>query len=104
MKFVMNKIMSIDKDAEKYRKGIEEMLKQKQNELENIIKDMWALFQEESTDIKNDMTNEKIIQAKYMVEDIIKEKEERLNEINTKYQSNKSVIVEAIFNRIIKSF
>ena len=40
LEFVMNKIMSIDKDAESYRKGIDELLKEKQDELEKTIVDM----------------------------------------------------------------
>ena len=61
----MNKIMSIDKDAESYRRGIDELLKEKQDELENIIKDMKVSFQEESKNIKNDISNEKIVEAEY---------------------------------------
>lgn len=98
----MNKIISIDKDAEKYRKGIDELLKEKQSELENTIKDMKVSFQEESKNIKSDVNNEKIIEAESIARDIRKEKEEGLNNINTKYQSNKLEIVDEVFNRIIK--
>ncbi len=99
----MNKIMNIDKDAESYRSGIDELLKEKQDELENIIKDMKICFQEEAKNIKNDISSEKIIEADYKASNIRKEKEEQLDNINTKYQSNKSEIVDEIFNIIIKS-
>ena len=98
----MNKIMSIDKDAQNYRKSIDELLKGKQNELEIIIKDMWVTFGEESKNIKNDISNKKMIDAESMAKNIIKEKEEGLNNINTKYQSNKAGMVEEVYNRIIK--
>jgi len=101
MEFVMSKIMNIDKDAESYRGGIDELLKEKQDELENIIKDMKAHFQEESKNIKNAISNEKIVEAEYRVRNIKKEKEEQLNNINTKYQSNKLEIVDEVFRRII---
>lgn len=99
----MNKIMSIDNDAESYRKGIDELLKEKQGELEKIIMDMKISFQEESKYIKSNISNEKIIDAENRAENIIKEKEEILNSINTKYQMNKLQIVDEVFNGIIKS-
>ena len=97
----MNKIMSIDKDAESYRKSIDELLEKKQNELDNKIKDMLALFKEESQNIKNDIGKEKISEAEFRAENIRKEKQEELNNINAKYQSNKFKIIESVFNGII---
>lgn len=99
----MNKIMSIDKDAESYRKSIDELLKEKQDELENIIKNMNTSFQEECKNIKNDISNERIVEAEFRAREIRKEKEEQLNNINIKYQSNKLEIVEVVFNTILKS-
>lgn len=99
----MNKIMSIDKDAENYRKGTYELLKEKQDEFETTIKDMRAGFQEESKNIKNVIGNIKLIEAENKAENIRKEKEEGLNNINTKYQSNKLELIDEVFNRIIKS-
>jgi len=94
--------MSIDKDAENYRKNIDELLSEKQDELENTIKDLMASFEEECKYIKSDIINEKIMEAENIAKSIKKEKEEVLNSINTKYQSNKLAIVEEIFNRVIK--
>ncbi|MGV8982752.1 hypothetical protein [Clostridium sp.] len=103
MEFVMNKIMSIDKDAESYRKGIDELLKQKQDELEKTIVDMKSSWEEESVKIKSTISNEKIIEAEEKAKNIRAEKEEGLNKINTKYLSNKLTIVEGVFNGIIES-
>ena len=103
LEFVINKIMSIDKDAQSYRSSIVELLQQKQDELENEINDMNTSFQEESKKIKSSISSEKILEAEHRAMSIRKEKEEQLNNINTKYQSNKLVIVEEVFNRIIKS-
>ncbi|MBU3090693.1 hypothetical protein K2F40_00005 [Clostridium sp. CM028] len=101
MEFITNKIMSIDKDAESYRKGIDEMLKEKQDEFENIIKDMKVSFQEESKNIKNTISNEKMMEAEFKAEIIRKEKEKVLKNINKKYQNNKLKIVDEVFNAII---
>lgn len=99
----MNKIMGIDKDAESYRKSIDDMLKEKEIELEKIILDMKASFQEESKNIKSTISDEIIKEAENKAKNIIKEKEEELNIINTKYERNKLKIVDEIFNGIIKS-
>ena len=103
LEFIMNKIMSIDKDAESYRKGIDELLKEKQDELEKMIVDMKVSFQEESKKIKSDTSNERIIEAENTAKTIIEEKQEELNTINTKYEKNKLQIVDDVFNGIIKS-
>jgi len=100
---VMNKIMSIDKDAESYRKGIDELLKEKEIELEKNILDMKVSFQEETKNIKNTISNEIIKEAENRAKNIIKEKEEELTIINTKYERNKLKIIDEIFNTIIKS-
>ena len=99
----MNKIMSIDKDAESYRKGIDDLLKEKQDELEKTIVDMKDSFQEECKNIKSAISSEKIIEAENRAKSIRNEKEEGLNNINTKYQFNKTQIVEEVFNGIITS-
>jgi len=98
----MNEIMRIDKDAQRYRKGIEELLKEKQIELDNKLKDMWGLFEEESKNIKNGMSNQKIIESENKAENIKKEKEEGLSNINNIYQRNKLEVIEIVFNKIIK--
>jgi len=94
--------MSIDKDAQNYRKNIDELLSQKQNELEIAINDLTNRFNEECKNIKSVIGNEKIMEAESLAKNIKEEKEEELNKINTKYQANKSVIVDEIFNRVIK--
>ena len=99
----MNKIMSIDKDAQGYRKAIEELIKEKEEELEKLIKDINIKFQEEAKNIKRDISNEKIKEAEGKALIIRMEKEEQFNYINTKYQSNKLEIVNEVFDKIIKS-
>jgi len=101
LEIVINKIMNIEKDAQRYRNSIEQLLKEKQNELENTVLDMKISFQEESKNIKNDITHEKLIEAEQKAYSIKKEKEEKLKNINVIYQSNKSKIVDEVFNKII---
>jgi hypothetical protein len=95
--------MNIDKDAENYRKGIDELLKEKENELEKTISDMKTKFQEESKIIKSSIINEKLSEAEFRAKNIIKEKEEEINMINVEYEKHNLQIVEDVFNGIIKS-
>jgi hypothetical protein len=99
----MNKIVSIDKDAQGYRKAIEELIKEKEEELEKLVKDINVRFEEESKKMKRDINNEKIKEAEDKALIIRKEKEEQLSNINAKYQSNKLEIVNEVFGKIIKS-
>jgi hypothetical protein len=101
LEFVMNKIMGIDKDAENYRKGTNELLKEKQDGIETTIKNMRLSFEEQSKNIKSAISNEELIEAGRKAKNIRDEKEEGLNNINTKYQKNKSKIIDEVFNKII---
>lgn len=99
----MNKIMSIDKDAENYRQGIDELLKEKQKELDQVIKEMNLQWQEEGKNIKETILEEKLIEAKKKAEKIKDEKEDQIKNINLKYESNKDKIVNEVFSKIINS-
>lgn len=103
VEFIINKIVSIDKDAQSYRNSIDDLLKEKQRAVESEIQDMYAGFHEESNKIRSSINSEKMLEAEQRAMDIKKDKEEQLNNINMKYQSNKLVIVEDIFNGIIES-
>lgn len=103
MEFVLNKIMSIDKDAQNYRKGIDELVKEKKKETEKALNDLSLSWQEESKIIKNDILEEKIREAKKKAEGIKSEKEEQLASIKEKYESSKSNIVDEVFSKIISS-
>jgi len=103
LELVIKKIMSIDKDAENFRMGIDVLLKEKQEELEKTIVDMRSSFQEEAKNIKRTISDAKTIQAENTAKNIISEKQQVLSDINMKYQNNKLQIVEEVFNGIIKS-
>jgi ElaB/YqjD/DUF883 family membrane-anchored ribosome-binding protein len=103
VKFVMDKIMSIDRDAEAYRKGIEELLKEKQLQLEKTIDDLKLDWQEEAKAIKSEVLNKKLEEAEERAKNIREEKNYQLDNIKAKYESNRSLICEEIFNKIIES-
>lgn len=103
MEFIINKIISIDKDAEVYRQGTEEILKEKETELERSIdkiKDDWL---REEKEIKNEIIKEKISKAEEKAKAIAEEKENQLEVIKIKYSQNHESIVNEVFRKIINS-
>jgi vacuolar-type H+-ATPase subunit H len=103
VEFVMNKIMNIDKDAKTYRNGIDELLKEKELQLEKTISDIRLDWEKEAKAIKDSILLEKLYEAEERAKNIRNEKEAQITNIEAKYESNKSKIVEEIFNRIISS-
>lgn len=103
MEFVINKIMSIDKDAENYRKNIDELLKEKEKELQEGIKAMQNQWIDEAKGIKESVLKEKLSEAEEKANKIIEEKNELLKNIKAKYVDNKEKIVEDVFSKIISS-
>jgi vacuolar-type H+-ATPase subunit H len=103
VEFVMNKIMNIDKDAKTYRNGIDELLKEKELQLEKTISDIRLDWEKEARAIKYSILKEKLYEAEGRAKNIRDEKETQITNIKAKYESNKSKIVDEIFNRIISS-
>lgn len=103
MEFVLSKIMSIDKDAENYRKGIDLLLKEKQKDTENKINELRLSWQEEAKFSRENILKTKLKEAEEKAEGIRKEKEQQLNRINSKYETNKEEITNEVFNKIIGS-
>jgi vacuolar-type H+-ATPase subunit H len=103
VEFVMNKIMNIDKDAKTYRSGIDELLKEKELQLEKTISNIRLDWEKEAKATKDSILKEKLYEAEDRAKNIRHEKETQITNIKAKYESNKSKIVEEIFNRIISS-
>lgn len=103
LEFVMNKIISIDKDAETYRQGIEKLLIEKELELEKNINELrqeWAI---EEKKIREDIMKEKLGVAEEKAKSISKEKEESIELIKNKYAETSDQIVNEVFLKIINS-
>ena len=99
----MNKIISIDKDAETYRQGIEKLLIEKELELEKNINELrqeWAI---EEKKIREDIMKEKLGVAEEKANSISKEKEESIELIKNKYAETSDQIVNEVFLKIINS-
>jgi F0F1-type ATP synthase membrane subunit b/b' len=103
LEFVMNKIISIDKDAETYRQGIEKLLIEKEMELEKNINELRQEWTMEEKKIREDIMNEKLGVAEEKAKSISKEKEESIESIKNKYAETSNQIVNEVFLKIINS-
>lgn len=103
MEFVINKIISIDRDAESYRENINELLRERQKDSEKILEIMREQWEEESKVLKESIMKEKLSEAEVKVKAIKKEKDRDISLINSKYEKNKNEIINNIFNEIVKS-
>lgn len=99
----MNKIISIDKDAERYRKGINDLLIKKQIDLEENIKHIKQEWIKEEKSIKESIIKDKLCTAEEKAKSIIFETEEQLKIIRNKYNENDEQIVNEIFTKIVNS-
>lgn len=103
MEFVINKIISIDRDAESYRENINELLRERQKDSQKILEIMRDQWQEESKVLKESIMKEKLNEAEERVKAIKKEKDRDVSLINSKYEKNKKEIINDVFNEIVKS-
>lgn len=101
MEFVINKIMSIDKDAENYRKSIDILLQEKQKYTEKKIDELRNTYQNEIKMLKENILKTKLEEAEERAKEIRKEKELQINKINNKYESSKEKIINEVFEKII---
>lgn len=103
LEFVMNKIISIDKDAEAYRQGIEKLLKEKEVELErsiNKLREDWII---EEKKIRDAIMKEKLEAAEGKASVISKQKEEEIELIKNKYAQTSNQVINEVFLKIINS-
>lgn len=104
MELTIKKIIDIDKDAESYRKNMDELLLNKRSELEKLLEQM-KIDNEESLNIaKKALIERKEEEARANAEVIKEKREEQLKELRQKYLSCKEELVDACFNEILNSY
>ncbi|WP_040212626.1 hypothetical protein [Clostridium polynesiense] len=103
MQYVVNSIINIDKEAEKYKNNIQEVVSSRKRELKTYLK---SLEQEHEKDIENiraALINNNIKRAEEKAQKIAEETESLIRELNNNYYSNKDDIISTIFKNIINS-
>lgn len=102
MEDIIQKVVSIDMQAENYKKQLDEEFQGKKKDLEKTILHMREEAEAQVNSKKSQIKNEKIERAHALVEDIKKDKEEQLDKINSIYAGAKNEIVDKIFKELFK--
>lgn len=104
MEFTIKKIISIDKDAENYKKNMNEMLVNKKKELDKLLEDMNKEAEDELMTASREYMKEKLDEANQKAETLKSQKEEQLIHFKDVYEEQKGSIVDKIFSELINSF
>lgn len=103
MEFTIKKIISIDKDAENYRKTLELKLLNEKKNLETTLAGMRNDSKKNLEEVKRKVMEQKLNEAKKMAEQISNEKITEMEDINKKVNAVKEKIVIDTVNNILNS-
>lgn len=103
MELTIKKILAIDREAEEYRKNMEQVLVDKKRELEEYIKNLENEYAAETEKMREDLTEAKINEARKSTEEIKNSKAIEIEKLNNLYKIHKDSIVNEIFKNIIGS-
>lgn len=101
MEFTIKKIISIDRDAENYKKNMEQLLVNKEKEFQKTIEDMRTDMEQKVIREKKEYMDMKINEAQKIASTIKSKKEEQIKKLNDMYSNEKESIIEEIFNEIV---
>lgn len=97
----MKKIISIDKDAENYKKNMDELLSKKRKQMETDISSMKEKSERELDLKKKEIFALKVQQADDTVKKVNEESSEMIKKIESVFANEKDIIVNEAFMSII---
>lgn len=99
----MKKIISIDKDAEKYRNNMELKLMKDKKDLDQLIASLRIESRNKVEERKQQILQEKIKAATIDAEQIVTGKESEIKRLMNMYEKSKNDIVQEIIHEIVIS-
>lgn len=103
MELTIKKILAIDREAEEYRKNMEQILVNKKKELDEYIKTLENEYAAETEKMRESLTEEKISEARKGTEEIKNSKALEIEKLTNLYKMQKDSIINEIFKNIIGS-
>ncbi len=103
MEYTIKKIISIDKDAENYRKSLNQRLTNEKKDLENTLADMRNDSKKNLEKLKKEVIEKKLGESDRMAEQIRNEKAIEMENINKKINDIKGKIISDTMNNILSS-
>lgn len=101
LEFTIKKIISIDNDAESYKKNMNELLLKERKKLKDDIKNMEDEAEKNLSEKKKEILSSKIQDAEDAVKKIKKENSETIKKMQDVFENQKSIIVSEAFRKII---
>lgn len=102
MEFTIKKIISIDNDAENFKRKQEDLLDIKKKEFEAQIEYMRQEAERELAEEKKKVSEAILNKAMNQAKDIEEKREERLEQIIDSYKKIKDSLSEELFNEVRK--
>jgi hypothetical protein len=99
----IKKVISIDKDADKYRRISDEILMKKRKELQTEMKNMMEENLRSIDAERKRISEDEMRKAEDQILKIKANEEEKINRFTTVFSGIKSEIVETTFNKLINS-
>lgn len=103
MEYTIKKIISIDKDAENYRKSLYQRLINEKKDLENTLADMRNDSKKDLEKLKKEVMEKKLSEAGKMADHIRNEKIMEMENINKKINDIRGKIISDTLNNILSS-
>ncbi|MDF2880936.1 MAG: hypothetical protein K0R54_1493 [Clostridiaceae bacterium] len=103
MEYTIKKIISIDKDAENYRKSLEMRLLSEKKDLENTLADMRNDSKENLERLKKNVMDKKLNEARNIADKISNEKFIEMENINKKVNHIRGKIISDTVDNILNS-
>lgn len=98
----INKIISIDKETVRMKLKTEEIIREKERELKDIIQNLEKNFMEEGRLEGERIYNKTIKDGEKEIERLQSQDVETLKSIENVYRKNKSQLVEALWNSLFR--
>lgn len=103
MELTIKKILAIDKEAEEYRKDMENILTSKKRELEEYLRNFENEYSAETEKMREELTETKICEARRIADEIKSSKLMETEKMSNLYNVHKDCIVDEIFEYVIGS-
>ncbi len=103
MQYVINSIINIDKEAEKYESNIKEVIQEKREALKLELLELEENSKQKHMTIKKEVIDKGIEEAEKTAERIEMDKKEEIKRINKKFLSARENLVNTVFKQIINS-
>lgn len=103
MEATIKKILAIDREADEYRKNMEQDLLNRKKELDDYLKTMDKEYTAETEKMKQDIRESKMEEAAKVSEEIKTARSAETDRLNNLYKANKDSIVNEIFQYVISS-